>query len=133
MGIICLAFCMGTHNGPGYDWAAACSLFMLYRKSRWTFFNAVLFTAMYIGLDFDMPCDDIVYRPIIKIAYVICCLSGYSEWAIQAFSHINGTTAEMPICIFLLLYTLWLTIVPIVCSWKFKSILPLFRNSKRAL
>lgn len=107
--------------------------FMLYRKSRWTFFNAVLYTAMYIGLAFDMPCDGIIFRPIVKIAYVICCLSGYSEWAIQAFSHINETTAEMPICIFLWLYTLWLTIVPIVCSWKYKSILPLFRHHKRIL
>lgn len=105
--------------------------FMLYRKSRWTFFNAVLYTAMYIGLAFDMP--GIIFRPIVKIAYVICCLSGYSEWAIQAFSHINESTAEMPICIFLWLYTLWLTIVPIVCSWKYKSILPLFRHHKRIL
>lgn len=107
--------------------------FMLYRRSRWTFFNAMLFTAMYIGLAFDMPCDGIVFRPIVKIAYVICCLSGYSEWAVQAFSHVNGTTAEIPVRIFLWLYTLWLTIIPIVCSWKFKSILPLFRNRKRIL
>jgi len=34
--------------------------FMLYRKSRWTFFNAVLFTAVYIGLAFNIPCDDLV-------------------------------------------------------------------------
>ena len=107
--------------------------FMLYRRSRWTFFNAMLFTAMYLGLAFDMPCDGIVFRPIVKIAYVICCLSGYSEWAVQAFSHVNGTTAEIPVRIFLWLYTLWLTIIPIVCSWKFKSILPLFRNRKRIL
>lgn len=107
--------------------------FMLYRRSRWTFFNAVLFTAMYIGLAFNMPCGDLVYTPIVKIAYVSCCLFGYSEWAVQAFSHINGTTAGITICIFLCLYTLWLTIVPIVCSWKFKSILPLFRVRKRIL
>ena len=107
--------------------------FMLYRRSRWTFFNAMLFMAMYIGLAFDMPCDGIVLRPIMKITYVTCCLSGYSEWAVQAFSHINGTTAEIPICIFLCLYSLWLTIIPIVCSWKIKSILPLFRNRKKIL
>lgn len=107
--------------------------FMLYRRSRWNFFNAVLFTAMYIGLAFDMPCDGFVFRPIMKITYVICCLSGYSQWAVQAFSHLNGTTAEILICIFLCLYTLWLTIVPLVFSWKFKSILPLFRNHKRIL
>lgn len=40
--------------------------FMLYRRSRWSFFNAMLFTAMYIGLAFDMPCDGIVFRPIYK-------------------------------------------------------------------
>lgn len=107
--------------------------FMLYRSSRWSFFNAMLFTAMYIGLAFDMPWDGIVFRPIVKIVYVICCLSGYSEWAVQAFSHVNGTTAEIPVRISMWLYTLWLTIIPIVCSWKFKSILPLFRNRKRIL
>lgn len=107
--------------------------FMLYRGSRWTFFNAVLFSAMYIGLALNMPCDDIAYRPVVKIAYVSCCLFGYSGWAIQAFIHINGTTAEIPICIFLWLYTLWLTIVPIACSWKFKSVLPLFSHHKKIL
>lgn len=107
--------------------------FMLYRRSRWTFFNAMLFTAMYIGLVFDMPCDGIVFRPIVKIAYVICCLSGYSELAVQALSHVNVTTAKIAVSIFLWLYTLWLTIIPIVCSWKYKSVLPLFRNHKRIL
>lgn len=107
--------------------------FMLHRRSRWSFFNAVLFTAMYIGLAFDMPCEGIVFRPIVKIAYVICCLFGYSEWAIHAFDYNNGMSAEVPICIFLGLYTLWLTVVPIVCSWKFKSVLPLFRLHKNIL
>lgn len=126
-------FAWGRIMAPAMIGLRLALCFMLYRRSHWTFFNAVLFTAMYIGLVFDMPCDGIVFRPIVKIAYVICCLSGYSGWAVQAFSHINGTTAGIPICIFLCLYTLWLTIVPIVCSWKFKSILPLFRVRKRIL
>lgn len=126
-------FAWGRIMAPAMIGMRLALCFMLYRRSRWTFFNAMLFTAMYIGLAFDMPCDGIVFRPIVKIAYVICCLSGYSEWAVQAFSHVNGTTAEIPVRIFLWLYTLWLTIIPIVCSWKFKSILPLFRNRKRIL
>lgn len=126
-------FAWGRIMAPAMIGLRLALCFMLYRRSRWTFFNAMLFTAMYIGLAFDMPCDGIVFRPIVKIAYVICCLSGYSEWAVQAFSHVNGTTAEIPVRIFLGLYTLWLTIIPIVCSWKFKSILPLFRNRKRIL
>lgn len=105
--------------------------FMLYRRSRWAFFNAVLFTVMYIGLVFNMPCDSIVFLPIVKIAYVISCLFGYSEWALQAVDYHNGMTADITICIFLWLYTLWLTIVPILCSWKFKSVLPLFRHHKK--
>lgn len=99
--------------------------FMLYRKSRWTFFNALLFTAMYVGLALNMPCDDIAYKPIVKIAYVSSCLFGYSEWAIQAFDCNNGMTAEIPVSVFWGLYSLWLTIVPIACSWKLKSVLPL--------
>lgn len=126
-------FAWGRIMAPAMIGLRLALCFMLYRRSRWTFFNAVLFTVMYIGLAFDIPCDGIVFRPIMKITYVICCLSGYSEWAVQAFSHINGSTAEIPICIFLCLYSLWLTIVPIVFSWKFKSILPLFRNRKRIL
>lgn len=107
--------------------------FMLYRKSRWTFFCAVLFTAVYIGLAFNLPCDDIAYRPIVKIAYVSCCLLGYSEWAIQAFDYHYGLSIAMPVYIFWGVYALWLTIVPVVCSWKFKSILPIFRFQKRIL
>lgn len=107
--------------------------FMLYRRSRWTFFNSVLFIVMYLGLAFNMPYDNIAFRPIVKIEYVICCLLGYSEWAIQTFDCHNGTTAEIPVYIFWGLYTIWLIIVPLVCSWRFKSILPLFRFHKRIL
>lgn len=107
--------------------------FMLYRKSRWTCFNAMLFTAMYIGMAFNMPCDDIVYRPIVKIAYMISCLFGYSEWAIRTFDCHDMMTADIPVCIFWVLYSVWLTIVPLACSWILKSALPLFRNHMRIL
>ena len=126
-------FAWGRIMAPAMIGLRLALCFMQYRRSRWTFFNAVLFTVMYIVLAFNMPCDGIVIRPIVKIAYVICCLFGYSEWVIQAFDYHKGMTADIPLCIFLWLYTLWLTIVPIVCSWKFKSVLPLFRHHKRIL
>ena len=126
-------FAWGRIMAPAMIGLRLALCFILHRRSRWSFFNAVLFTAMYIGLTFDMPYEGIVFRPIVKIAYVICCLFGYSEWAIHAFDCNNVMSAEVPICIFLGLYTLWLTVVPIVCSWKFKSILPLFRHHKKIL
>lgn len=107
--------------------------FMLYRKSRWTFFNAALFAGVYVGMIFNMPCDDIAYEPIVRIAYVSCCLFGYSDWAIQAFDYRNGLPAEIPVHIFWDLYALWLIIVPAVCSWKFKSVMPVFRHHKRII
>ena len=104
--------------------------FMLYRKSRWTFFNAVLFATMYVGLIFNMPCDDIAFEPIVKVAYIGCCLLGYSDWAIHAFDYHYGLSAEIPVYILWGLYSLWLTFIPLVCSWKFKTVLPLFRHHK---
>lgn len=107
--------------------------FMLYRKSRWSFFNAALFVGMYVGMACGVPSHGIAYEPIVKIAYVSCCLFGYSDWAIQAFDYRNGLPAEIPVYIFRGLYSLWLITVPAVCSWKFKSVLPLFRHHKRLI
>lgn len=105
--------------------------FMLYRKSRCAFFNAVLFAIMYIGMVFNMPCDDIVYEPIVEIARVCCCLFGYSDLAIRIFDSHEGLSSEITIFILWAIYSLWLTLIPIVCALKFKSILPILRHHKR--
>lgn len=60
-------FAWGRIMAPAMIGLRLALCFMLHRRSRWSFFNAVLFTAMYIGLAFDMPCEGIVFRPIVKL------------------------------------------------------------------
>ncbi len=100
---------------------------MLYRKSRWTLVNAVVFAVMYIGMIFNMPSYAPVYVPIVKIAYVGCCLFGYSDPAIRIFNCQDWLPNVTPLYVLWVAYSLWLTAVPVVCSWKFKSILPVIR------
>lgn len=107
--------------------------FMLLHRSRWTFFSAALFSLIYFGLAFNACCDVIVFGPIVRIAHVSCCLFGYSEWAMQYFDFGNRIPEALPVLAFWGLYTLWLTVVPLVCSWNFKSVLPIFRHRRRIL
>lgn len=51
--------------------------FMMYRKSRWAFSNAVLYAIMYVGIIFDMPNIDMDFEPIGKMVYLFCCLIGF--------------------------------------------------------
>lgn len=105
--------------------------FMIYRKSRWAFCNALLFAAMYIGIVFNMPYNDLAFDPIIKIAYVFCCLIGYSDWAVKAFDCSNDMPIETALYTFWGLYVSWLILIPILSTWYQKSILPVLRLRKK--
>lgn len=105
--------------------------FMMYRKSRWAFCNVLVYAAMYIGIVFNMPNDDLAFDPIIKVAYVFCCLFGYSDWAVEAYDCRNDMPIETALYIFWGLYVLWLILIPIICTWHQKSILPVLRRRKK--
>lgn len=105
--------------------------FMMYSKSRWAFSNAVLYAIMYIGMAFNMPASELAFEPVKKIAYVVCCLFGYSDWAIKAFDYHNFMSIEIPLYILWGLYSAWLIIMPIICSWNLKSIIPALRHRKK--
>lgn len=105
--------------------------FLMYHKSRWALPNAVLYAAMYIGMVFNMPSNDLAFDPIVKIIYVSCCLIGYSDWAVKAFDLNNGIPIEIPVYILWGVFSSWLIIMPIVCSWKLKNIIPILRNRRK--
>lgn len=107
--------------------------FMMYRKSRWAFSNALLFAVMYAGIIFDLPSIDMDFEPIGKMAYVFCCLIGFSDWAVKAFDYHNHIPIQVPLYILWGLYTAWLIIMPIICSWSNKRILPILKRRKRIL
>lgn len=105
--------------------------FLMYRKSRWAFCNALLYAAMYIGIVFNMPHNDLAFNPIIKIAYVFCCLIGYSDWAVKAFGGSSDKSIETALYTFWGLYVAWLIIIPLICTWNQKSILPVLKRRKQ--
>lgn len=105
--------------------------FMMYRRSRWALPNAVLYAAMYMGMVFNMPSNDLAFDPIVKIVYVFCCLIGYSDWAVKAFDLRNGIPIEISVYIFWGIFSAWLILMPIICSWKLKNIIPILRHRKK--
>lgn len=107
--------------------------FMMYRKSRWAFPNAVIYAIMFIGMIFDMPSNDLAFESVEKIAYVTCCLFGYSDWVIKTFDNHICTSIEIPLYILWGIYSAWLFIMPIVCSWNRKSIISIFKYRRKIL
>lgn len=105
--------------------------FMMYRKSRWAFSNAVLYAAMFIWIILNMPSIDIDFEPIGKMAYVSCCLFGFSDWAIEAFDLRNHVSIEVALYTFWGIYMAWLILMPIICTWNRKGIIPVLKHKKK--
>lgn len=105
--------------------------FMMYRKSRWAFFNAVIYATMFIGIIFNMPGINIDFEPVGKIAYVACCLFGFSDWAVTAFDLHNHVPIETALYVFWGIYMVWLIIMPIISSWNRKGIMPMLKHKKK--
>lgn len=105
--------------------------FMMYRKSRWAFFNAVTYALMFIGIIFNMPDIDVDFEPIGKIAYVVCCLFGFSDWAVKAFDFRNHVPIESALYLFWGIYMAWLIVMPIICTWNRKGIMPILKHRKK--
>lgn len=106
---------------------------MMYCKSRWAFSNAVLYAIMYVGIIFDMPNIDMDFEPIGTMAYLFCCLIGFSDWAVKAFDYHNQIPIEVPLYSLWGIYTAWLIIMPMICSWYNKSIVPVMKYRKKIL
>lgn len=105
--------------------------FMMYRNSRWSSCNALLYAAMYIGIVFNMPYSDLTFDPIIKVTYVFCCLIGYPDWAVKAFDCRNDIPIETALYTFWGLYVSWLILMPIICTWYQKSILSILKHRRK--
>lgn len=105
--------------------------FMIYRKSRWAFSNAVFYAAMFIGIIFNMPSIDVDFDPIGKIAYVSCYLFGFSDWAIEVFDLRNHVPIEAALYTFWGIYMAWLILMPIICTWNRKGIIPILKHKKK--
>lgn len=105
--------------------------FMIYQKSRWAFFNAAIYATMFVGIIFNMPSIDIDFEPIGKIAYVGCCLFGFSDWAVKAFDLRNHVHIETALYVFGGTYMAWLIIMPIICTWNRKGIMPILKHQRK--
>ncbi len=105
--------------------------FELYRNSRWAFSEAMLFAILYIAGLFETPFMKLVHEPIMKMIYVAGCLSGFTEETFDAFSPYADEATEILLWGLWLCVFAWLVLVPLVCSWRYKSILPLYRHKRK--
>lgn len=105
--------------------------FELKHKSRWSFGGALLFAVLYIGSVFGYPYMKVAFDPIEKMIYVAGCLLGFTEQTFDAFGPYADNQQRTIIWILWTIVSSWLVLVPIVCSWRFKNILPVYAHRKK--
>lgn len=126
-------FCEGRILVPAMIFMRTALSFELFNKSRWAFTSAVCFTLAYIGCIFDIPSSDFVTEPVQKMVYVVGCLFFNTEEIVHAFRPHPSECVKMLLWVIWGLWSLWLAVMPIVCSTKYKSIIPLYRHRPRIL
>lgn len=105
--------------------------FELKHKSRWAFSSALLFGILFIGSIFGYPEMKVAFEPIKKMIYVAGCLLGFPEQTFDAFSPYADIQQRTVIWVIWTVISSWLVLVPIVCSWTNKSILPIYCRKRK--
>lgn len=95
-------------------------------KSRWAFSGGLLFAMLFVGSIFGYPDTKVAIEPIRKMIYVAGCLSGFTEETFDAFGPYADMWQRGIIWALWAIISSWLVVVPIVCSWNFKSIMPIY-------
>lgn len=105
--------------------------FELKHKSRWAFVSALLFGILFIGSVFGYPDAKVAFEPIKKMIFVAGCLFGFTEQTFDAFGPYADIQQRTILWVLWTIVSSWLVLVPVVCSWCFKSILPLYVHRKK--
>lgn len=121
-------FCIGRLVVPVMIIMRLAVAFELYRKSRWAFIGAVMFALAYIGCVFDMPSSELAFEPIKRIFYIFACLVGDTESVVMKFQYYHSDDLAVPLWIIWCLYSMWLTIMPIICSFNVKRTFAIYRH-----
>lgn len=126
-------FCYGRILVPAMIFMRIALSFELFNKSRWAFTSAICFALAYIGCVFNMPSSEFVTEPIKRMVYVTGCLFFNSDEVVHAFRPYPSEDMKVLLWIVWTMWSLWLVVMPIVCSVRFRSIIPLFRHRRRIL
>lgn len=126
-------FCIGRIVVPLMILMRLSVAFELYRKSRWAFNGAVMFALAYVGCVFDMPSSKLVLEPIKRIVYISACLVGDTENVVRMFQHYRSEELAVLLWIVWCLYSIWLIIMPIMCSFKPKRTFAIYRHRPKIL
>lgn len=126
-------FCYGRFLVPAMIFMRIAISFELFNKIRWAFTSAICFALAYIGCAFNMPSSDFVTEPIQRMVYLAGCLFLNSDEVVHAFRPYPSDSIQILLWIVWGLWSLWLVVMPIVCSVRFKSIIPLYRHRPRIL
>lgn len=126
-------FCIGRIVVPLMVLMRLSVAFELYRKSRWAFNGAVMFALAYVGCVFDMRSSELVFEPIKRIVYISACLVGDTENVVRMFQHYHSEELAVPLWIVWCLYSIWLVIMPIICSFNSKRFFAIYRHRPKIL
>lgn len=126
-------FCIGRFIVPIMIVMRLAVAFELYRKSRWAFNGAVMFALAYIGCVFDMPSSELAFEPIKRIFYISACLVGDTESVVRIFQYYHSADLAVPLWVIWCLYSVWLTIMPIICSFNVKRTVAIYRHRPKIL
>lgn len=132
-GLFVWHFCYGRILVPAMIFMRIAISFELFNKSRRAFTSAICFALAYVGCIFNMPSSEFVTEPIQRMVYLAGCLLFNTEEMVHAFRPYPSDGIQTLLWIVWGLWSLWLVVMPIVCSIRYRSIIPLYRHRYRIL